>query len=44
MKQMINVAPMLGLIAEMDPAGSNYPGAVPWWCVATARPPFIEQL
>ena len=27
----------------MDSAGSNYPGAVPRWCLATARPPIIEQ-
>ena len=31
---------MLILIAEMDSAGSNYPGAVPWWCLATLRPLF----
>ena len=44
MKRMINVAQMLILSVEMDSAGSNYPGAVPWWCLATIGPPFIEQL
>ena len=44
MKQIISIAQMLGLVAEMDPAGSNYPGVVPWWCLATPRSPFIEQL
>ena len=27
----------------MDSAGSNYPAAVPRWCLATARPSIIEQ-
>ena len=35
--------PWLILIAEMDSAGSNYPGAVPWWCLATLRPLFNRQ-
>ena len=29
---------MLILIAEVDSAGSNYPGDVPWWCLATLGP------
>ena len=46
MKQMINIAQMLGLqlVAEIDQAWPNYPGAVSWWCLATPRPPFIEKL
>ena len=28
------------MIAEMDSAGSNYPGAVSWWCLATLSPLF----
>ena len=44
MKRMINISLMLILIAEMEAAGSNYPRAVPWWCLATLGPPFIEQL
>ena len=43
MKLMVNIARVLILIAEMDSAGSNYPGAVPRWCLATARPSIIEQ-
>ena len=31
---------MLILVAKLDPAGSNYPGSVPWWCLATLRPLF----
>ena len=45
MKRMINVARMLILIAEMDSAGRITQGQYPaWWCLATPRPPFIEQL
>ena len=41
MELMTNIARVLILIAEVDPVGSNYPGAVlltvPSWCVATPR-------
>ena len=37
MKLMVNIARMLILIAEMGSAWSDYPGAVPRWCLATAR-------
>ena len=39
MKWIVNIAQMLVLIAEMDSAGSNYLGAVPWRCLVTPRPP-----
>ena len=43
MKLIINIARMLVLIAEMDSAGSKYPGAVPWRCLATPRPPLMSN-
>ena len=36
------LAPMPLMIAPACSAGSNCPGAVPWWCLATPRPPFID--
>ena len=43
-KRMIIIARMLIPIAEMDSTGSNYPGVVRWWCLATLRPLFNRKL
>lgn len=41
-KEELDVLIKYILSSEMDSAGSNYPGAAPRWCLATARPFVIE--